>query len=219
MHACCCHRYHVRYQRSASVGGFKVAGLFKVINPHQATLNIDEVSYSISRPSGGPITGEADCSGTFDEAYDVFSGASSSKVGAKTNPLLLPQAAPQPGDGGGISPSGAAISGGADAAKPAKSLKLAKKIKMAAAKNVKQVQHASVATAAGAPQFGGDFAEAEVQYEEGGHGPLYCSFEAQLPDDYPSQVRLTVVTDEGAKVTESLGAIDWKQAQKSHGNK
>lgn len=54
-------RYKVAYKRTASLGGFKVTGLFKVVNTHSATLNLDEIYYSISRPTGAPITGEASC--------------------------------------------------------------------------------------------------------------------------------------------------------------
>jgi hypothetical protein len=59
----------------------------------------------------------------------------------------------------------------------------------------------------------------EPEYEEGGNGPLFCSFEAHLPDDYPSTVSLTVVTDDGAKVTEKLGVIDWDSADTTKANK
>jgi hypothetical protein len=213
-------RYHVTYQRSASVAGFKLAGIFKVMNPHQASVNLDSINYSISRPTGAPIVGEAECSGTLDEAYEVYTG-SGIRTKHKTNPVMLPQSSSQASNNG--SSSSSTLDGGITPANvtppPAK-----KKIKLAATNFVNKQQ----STAAGAltiaaiggrtPALYGE-SLVEPQYEEGGHGPLFCSFEAHLPDDYSSEVQLEVTTDEGAKVTESLGRIDWEQAETKDENK
>jgi hypothetical protein len=210
----CC-RYHVTYQRSASVAGFKLAGLFKVTNPHQASVNLDSITYSISRPTGAPIVGEAECSGTLDEAYEVFTGAGI-RTRHETNPVMLPQSSSQASTlDGGITPANVTPP-------PAKK----KKIKLAAVNFVREQQLTGVgARAVAAPAIGArtpalhDESHVEVQYEEGGHGPLFCSFEAHVPDDYPSEVQLEATTDEGAKVTESLGRIDWEQAETKDENK
>lgn len=77
----------------------------------------------------------------------------------------------------------------------------------------------AVAAAAAAALYNGDDLQAEAEYEEGGHGPLFCSFEAILPDDYPSMVTVKAVTDEGATSTVSLGTFEWSKADTAESNK
>jgi hypothetical protein len=198
-------RYKVEYKRIATLGGFKVSGLFKVINPHTATLSLNDISYSISRSTGEPITGEASCSGTMDDAYDSAAAEAKASTSGSINPHLSAQ----------LQPQAAQASSSSSSAAPAVLMKAPKKIKMAAVKYVK-VKRQAKGLAVATVQY--EDTE-EVEYEEGGHGPLFCTFEANLPDDHPAQVTLTVVTDEGAKVTESLGVIDWSGAETREADK
>lgn len=54
---------------------------------------------------------------------------------------------------------------------------------------------------------------ADADYEEGANGPLFCSFEAALPDDFPGSVEVQALTAEGVKVTHNLGVIDWEEVE------
>jgi hypothetical protein len=197
-------RYTVNYKRTASLGGFKVRGLFNIVNRHTASLALDEVTYSISRPAGPPITGQAECSGTYDEGY-------AEEESEQSQPKYV---TPQ-----NIQGSTSSIGGsGGQRQVAAKSAKL----KMAAVKYIKRRAQSSpvaVAAAAAAALYNGDDLQAEAEYEEGGHGPLFCSFEAILPDDYPSMVTVKAVTDEGATSTVSLGTFEWSKADTAESNK
>jgi hypothetical protein len=196
----------VNYKRSSSLGGFKVRGLFNIVNRHSATLALDEVTYSISRPTGPPIIGHAECSGTFDD--NTAEDAAELKY---VTPVTLQSTSSSTG-------------GSSSSSHHAKRLVATKstKVKMAAVKYIKRRAQSSpvaVAAAAAAALYNGDDLQAEAEYEEGGHGPLFCSFEANLPDDYPSGVTVTAVTDEGATSSVDLGTIDWSKADTAESNK
>lgn len=201
------------YDRSSSLAGFKVTGLFKVLNPHSATLNLDDISYSIERPTGEPITGEASCSGTYEDATDMAAAAAASAAAQQKAAGSISSMA-----GSSLQPQ-ASLPSSTDALMLSgrkSTLKRAAKYKMAAVKYVKVKRQAKGLAVASAVAYED---EEEAEYEEGGNGPLFCSFEAHLPDDYPAKVTLIAVTDEGAKVTESLGVIDWDKAETAEGNK
>jgi len=187
------HRYDLNYKRTASISGFKVRGMFKVVNPHAATVTLEQVTYSISRPTGAPITGEADCSGTVQDGYPAASETPGSQAGALSKALNAVTAA-QPRN-------------------------KAMKVMLAAARPHKRRGIGAVVPA----QYEEDqevVAEVdEGEYEDGGTGPLFCTFEADLPDDYPAVITLSAVTDQGAKESTTLDAIDWSTATVSRGDK
>lgn len=178
----------MQYKRKAALGGFKVVGMFKITNPHAANLNIDQVTYSITSPTGQATTGDAECSGT---EGDYYSQQSTRAANSMTPQLSGKVATTAPG---GRKPS---------------------RFKLAA---VKKAATAHGAKGAIAYDDEDGSSSDEVEYEEGGSGPLFCSFEATVPDDSPSTVTVTVVTDQQAKVTTSLGVLDWSKADTSKGN-
>lgn len=151
------------------------------------------------------------CSGTLEDYEDDTAEAAGGQHRAQTS--------------AGVDASGASASlqpqtvqpgSSSSNSKPAAAKKLGKRIRMAAVKYVKVKRQAKGLAVASAVSYED---EEEPEYEEGGNGPLFCSFEAHLPDDHPSKVSLTVVTDDGAKVTEQLGIINWDSAETTKGNK
>lgn len=187
------HRYDLNYKRTASISGFKVRGMFKVVNPHAATVTLDRVTFSISRPTGAPLTGEADCSGTVQDGYPAASETPGSDAGALSKAL--------------------------NAVTTAQPRKKAMKVMLAAARPHKRRGIGAVVPAQYEEDQEVGTESDEGEYEDGGTGPLFCSFEADLPDDYPAVITLSAVTDQDATGSITLDAIDWTKATMSRGDK
>jgi hypothetical protein len=67
---------------------------------------------------------------------------------------------------------------------------------------------AAVSTAAASGEAGGSSsAQAQAQ------GPLFCTFAAELPDDYAGSVTISATTNQGATATQRVGALDWSTAK------
>lgn len=208
----------MHYKRKTSLSGFKVRGLFRVFNPHPATMSLSDIGFSISRPTGQPIKGEAHCSGTYEDGY-VGTDAEGQQDAVGSISDTNSQTAQVMSSGVKTSTRTSSIS-----------VNSKKKIKLAAFRkplsNLRQqatVQVAAVAVQAKAGIASSTIAGAAdddgYEYEEGGNGPLFCSFEAEVPDDYPARVHVYATTDEGAKAVHDLGVIDWSKAETVQSNK
>jgi hypothetical protein len=185
----------VAYKRSTTLGGFRLSGLFKVFNKHAAELVLERVQYMITQPSGEPIIGEATCSASVSEAAAIAALNTKEAAAPQQGKLVWTDLADADSVAAPGSPAKAA------AAKKPKQVR----VKLAAAHK----SGGSVRVAAAED----DSAAAMSEYYEDGDGPLYCSFEADLPDDYAADVILMATTDQGATATKRVGTINWDKAE------
>lgn len=223
----CC-RYDVSYTRDYAVNGRKVQALVKVINPLSQPVTVQTVTYTISRPAGQvPLTGTAICNETFAGAAEAAMQQAAKAAFADVAPSPTGQGAdvaarPSNGVVSFTLPAAPAIINtpqpvAAPSPTPAASrayprLKLFNfDISLTRGGNTKA--EAAANSDADVPQdkvsmfFGSD---ALVQ---SGPEPYYCSFVMNIPDDFASDVSVTVVTDrlEEAKAVAPY-KLDWSLA-------